>query len=61
MEPVLQVRVAVLVRGIEGDGAQEVIVVGTIKLDFGDAVAVRIGPGGEELGPHGRARVGAFL
>ena len=40
VEAVRQVRVAVRVRGIEGDGAQETIDVGTIrKCDAADAVA----------------------
>ena len=58
MEPVRQVRVAVPVRGMNGDGAQEIIGLGTLgNQDSGDTVAGRVGPGGEELGPHGRAGV----
>ena len=60
MEPVRQIRVAVRVRGMEGDGAQEIIGLGTpVNFDEGDAVAARVGPGGEELGPHGLAGVTA--
>ena len=38
-------------------------VFGTIRpiFDEGDAVAARVGPGGEELGPHGRAGVTALV
>ena len=46
---------------LDGDGAQEVIVLGTIdNRNLADAVAERVGPGGEELGPHGIALVAAF-
>ena len=52
MESVRQVRLAIRLRGIEGDGAQELIVFGTIRnLDVSDAVTARVGPGGEKLGP----------
>ena len=63
MEPVRQVRVAVRVRGIEGDVAQEFLIdIGTRSIAMWPmAVAERLGPGGEELGPHGRAGVVAFL
>ena len=60
MEPV-RIRLAVRVRGIEGDGAQEGIVFSSRNPDFVDAVAARVGPRGEELGPHGRAIVVSWV
>ena len=59
MEPVHQVRVAFRVRGIDGDVAQEFLIdiQSPINRDEVDGVAERLGSGGEELGPHGRAGV----
>ena len=50
METVRQVWVAVRVRGIEGDGPQEGIGIGTPRnLDAAEVVSGRVGPAGKEL------------